>query len=64
MITMRVGKQCIPLWFRCFLGQHDSDAFQEELLKEGISYVSSLFGENYDLIFCLIRDCKIKCVSK
>ena len=55
MITMRVGKQCIPLWFRCFLGQHDSDAFQEELLKEGISYVSSLFGEDYDLIFLADR---------
>ena len=33
MITMRIGKQCIPLWFRCFKGNNDPNAFQEELLK-------------------------------
>ena len=39
MITMRVGKQGIPLWFRCFKDKDDSNAFEEKLLKEGISYV-------------------------
>ena len=34
MITMRVGKQGIPLWFHCFKGKSDSNAFQESLLKE------------------------------
>ena len=28
MITMRIGKQGIPLWFRCFEGKSCSDAFQ------------------------------------
>jgi len=55
MITLRVGKQGIPLWFRCFKGKNDSDAFQESLLKEGISYVSSLFPNDYNLIFLADR---------
>lgn len=55
MISMRIGKQGIPLWFRCFKGKNDSDAFQEKLLKEGISYVSSLFDKSYDLIFLADR---------
>lgn len=55
MITMRIGKQGIPLWFRCFKGKNDSDAFQLSLLKEGISYVSSLFDDSFDLIFLADR---------
>lgn len=55
MISMRVGKQGIPLWFRCFKGKNDSNAFAESLLKEGISYVSKLFDKSYDLIFLADR---------
>ena len=55
MISLRVGKQSIPLWFRCFKGKSDEDAFDEELLKEGITYVSSLFDNSYDLIFLADR---------
>lgn len=55
MISMRVGKQGIPLWFRCFKGKNDSNAFAESLLKEGISYVSNLFDKSYDLIFLADR---------
>ena len=55
MITMRVGKQGIPLWFRCFKDKDDSNAFEEKLLKEGISYVSSLFDSSYKLIFLADR---------
>lgn len=55
MITMRVGKQGIPLWFRCFKDKDDSKAFEEKLLKEGISYVSSLFDSSYKLIFLADR---------
>ena len=51
MISMRIGKIGIPLWFRCFKGKDSEDAFSEELLKEGISYVSSLFDSSFDLIF-------------
>ena len=55
MITMRVGKQGIPLWFRCFKGKEGPDAYEEELLKQGISYVSNLFGKDFDLIFLADR---------
>jgi len=55
MISMRIGKQSIPLWFRCFKGKDCPDAFQEKLLKDGISYVSNLFGNNYKLIFLADR---------
>ena len=43
MFTLRIGKQSIPLWFRCFKGKHDEDAFQEELFKQGINYCIHLF---------------------
>ena len=56
MITMRVGKQGIPLWFRCFQGKECPEAFEEDLLKEGISYVSDLFSkDDFELIFLADR---------
>lgn len=55
MITMRVGNQGIPLWFRCFEGKECPEAFQEEFIKEGISYVSDLFDNKYNLIFLADR---------
>ncbi len=55
MISMRIGKQGIPLWFRCFNNKYHSDAFNESLLKEGISYVSSLFDPSFHLIFLADR---------
>jgi len=57
MITMRLGKKSIPLWFRCFHGGHSSsEAFQEKQLCEGIKYVSDLFkNHNCKLIFLADR---------
>jgi len=55
MISMRIGKQGIPLWFRCFKGKSSSDAFVEDLFKQGISFVSNLFDNSYDLIFLADR---------
>lgn len=55
MISMRVGKQGIPLWFRCFEGKNDPNAFDEDLIKQGISYVSSLFDNEFKLIFLADR---------
>lgn len=55
MITMRIGKQSIPLWFRCFKDKSNSDAFDTELLKSGITYVSNLFNKDFDLIFLADR---------
>lgn len=56
MISMRIGKQGIPLWFRCFHGRDCSEAFDESLLKQGISYVSNLFSkDDFELIFLADR---------
>lgn len=55
MISMRIGMQGIPLWFRCFKGKSDSNAFKEEMIKEGISYVSELFDSSFELIFLADR---------
>ena len=55
MITMKIGKQGIPLWFRCYKGKDDPKAFDEEMLKQGITYASSLFPDDYDLIFLADR---------
>ena len=54
MISMRIGKSGIPLWFRSFKGK-PSDVFQERLIMEGISYVCELFGSDYELIFLAER---------
>ena len=59
MLTLRVGKQGIPLWFRCFNG-YDSknchDAFDKNMIIEGINYVSDLFKDfDCNLIFLADR---------
>lgn len=43
MFTLRIGKQSVPLWFRCFKGKCDEDAFREDLFKQGIHYCIHLF---------------------
>lgn len=56
MISMRIGKQGIPIWFRSFKGKKVSKAFEEELIIEGINYVIDLFkNTNYKLIFLADR---------
>ena len=46
----------IPIWFRCFKGKHNSDAYKMDLIKEGISFCSNLFaGKNYHIIFLADR---------
>ncbi len=55
MISMRVGKQGIPLWFRCFKGKDNSNAFKESLILEGINYVIDLFDNSFKLIFLADR---------
>lgn len=52
MITMRIGKQSIPLWFRCFKGKSDPNAYKQSLIEEGINFVDNLFKDKEcDLIF-------------
>ena len=55
MISMRIGMQGIPLWFRCFKGKSDSNAFNEKLIMDGIQYVSNLFSDDFELIFLADR---------
>lgn len=46
----------IPLWFRCFKGKNDPDAFKLSLIKDGISYIHDLFKyKNCNLIFLADR---------
>lgn len=54
--SLRVGKQGIPLCFRCFKGNNDPKIFELNLIKEGIYYVHSLFeNSDYKLIFLADR---------
>ena len=57
LISLRIGKQGIPLWFRCFKGNNDPDAFSLDLIKSGISFVHNLFQhhKNCNLIFLADR---------
>lgn len=52
MISLRIGKQSIPLWFRCFKGKSNKEAFRESLLEEGVYFVHELFkNKGYKVIF-------------
>ena len=56
MLSLRIGKQGIPIWFRCFKGVDDPSAFNLSLINEGISFVSSLFKhKKCNLIFLADR---------
>ncbi len=56
MLTMRVGKHGIPLWFKCFKGISDNNAFKFETIKDGIQTVSDLFKDtSLELIFLADR---------
>lgn len=56
MITMRIGKQGIPLWFRCFKNIPYHEAFHEKTLIQGINAVSNLFKDyDFELIFLADR---------
>ncbi len=56
LLSLRIGKQGIPLWFRCFKGVDDNEAFSLSLIKQGISFVHNLFlNKNCNLIFLADR---------
>lgn len=50
LLSLRIGKQVIPLFFRCFPGNNSPEAFSLSLIKEGISYIHNLFAN---------KDCKL-----
>lgn len=50
MFTLRIGFRFISIWFRCFSGTNDPEAFNSNLIVEEINYVYNLFKE---------KDCNI-----
>ena len=56
LFSLRVGKQGIPLWFRCFKGKHNPEAYSIDLIKEGISFCAHLFSDrHYHITFLADR---------
>ena len=56
MLSMRIGKQGIPIWFQCFKGISDNEAFEIGTLKNAITQVSHLFQKRkLELIFLADR---------
>ena len=56
LFSLRIGKQGIPLWFRCFKGMENPEAFKTQLILDGISYTYNLFKDKkYNLIFLADR---------
>ena len=56
MLTMRIGKQGIPVWFQCFKGISENKAFELETIKNAITKVSDLFKhKDLELIFLADR---------
>ena len=56
LFSLRIGKQGIPLWFRCFKGKHNPSAYSLDLIKQGISFCFNLFKDkNYHVIFLADR---------
>ena len=56
LLSLKIGRQGIPLWFRCFEGVDNPNAFNLNLMKEGILYIHNLFKDkNCNLIFLADR---------
>ncbi len=58
LFSLKIGKQGIPIWFKCFKSSYSSEAFQISLFKEGILYVHNLFAnfsDNFYIIFLADR---------
>lgn len=56
LFSLRIGKQGIPIWLRCFKGKHNPQAYSLDLIKQGISFCTNLFStKNYHIIFLADR---------
>lgn len=53
-LTTRIGWQSIPIYFRCFEGTDNSDAFSFDTIKNALTYAHKLFP-NYRIIFLADR---------
>lgn len=56
MFSLRIGKQGIPIYFKCFKGIREPNAFTNKTIIEGIDKVNDLFkGTDFELIFLADR---------
>lgn len=56
MFTMRIGTFGIPIWFKCFKGYSNNNAFKLKSMKKGIKTVSYLFKDtDFKLVFLADR---------
>lgn len=56
MMSMRIGKQGIPLYFECFKDINNSDSYLDDTIIKGINFVSELFKDTgLELIFLADR---------
>ena len=56
LLSLKIGRQGIPLWFQCFEGNDNPNAFALSLIKDGISYIHHLFeNKKYNIIFLADR---------
>lgn len=56
LFSLRIGRQGIPIWFRCFKGKHNPNAYSIDIIKQGISFCSNLFSnKHYHIIFLADR---------
>ena len=55
-ISMRIGKQGIPIYFECFKGIREPEAFYDKTIINAIDNAFSLFKDkNFDIIFLADR---------
>ena len=56
LISMRIGKQGIPIYFKCFKGINEPEAFKDKTIINAIDCAYSLFKEKYfNVIFLADR---------
>jgi len=56
MFSMRIGKQGIPIYFKCFKGINEKDAFTDETIIKGIKVVDELLKILILILFFLPID--------
>ena len=55
VFSLKIGKQSIPVWFRCFKGTNDKEAFSLDTIKKGITFIHNLLSSRYNIIFLADR---------
>ena len=56
MLSMRIGTQGIPIYYECFKGSNNNEAFKIDTIINGINAVDKLFKDKgFDLIFLADR---------